>query len=302
MKIHRKKCEFVVTSIIYLGHRILPNGIMAHWAKVVAILEMPNPTDVHTLRSFIGLCNYYIIYVQDFNTIAHPLYALLKKDVVWTWSDEALEAFNTLKEKLSEFPILRRPDFNKVFILHIDWSAFGIGTILGQLDEEGKEYVIAYASRSNNKAESNYFSYEGECLIVVWAIIHFRPYLYGTNFTLYIDHKPIKWLMTNDKLTGKLARWVLILQEYEFKVIHRPGSTHQNADTMSRRPFTTSEDFSEARQNFDQIPTVPVSEAFSYLALLQCNLVEHPILGIWEDFNTLRFLQHGEYPPQVTSS
>jgi len=166
MKIHPKKCEFIVTSVIYLGHRILPNGSMAHWAKVVAILEMPNPTDVHTLRSFIELCNYYRIYVQDFNTIAHPLYALSKKDVVWTWSDEAQEAFNTLKEKLSKFPILRRPDFNKVFILHTDWSALGIGAILGQLDEEGKEYVISYASRSNNKAENNYSSYEGNALLL----------------------------------------------------------------------------------------------------------------------------------------
>jgi hypothetical protein len=89
MKIHPKKCEFVVTSVVYLGHKKFPNGIMAHWAKVVAILEMPNPIDVHTLRSFIGLCNYYKIYVQDFNTIVHPLYALLNKDVAWTWSEEA---------------------------------------------------------------------------------------------------------------------------------------------------------------------------------------------------------------------
>jgi hypothetical protein len=140
------------------------------------------------LRSFIGLCNYYKIYVQNFNTIVHLLYALLKKDVAWTWIEEVQEAFNTLKEKLSEFPILRRPNFNKIFILHTNWSALSIGVILGQLNEEGKEYVIAYTSRSNNKAKSNYSSYEGECLIVVWAIIHFRPYFYGTNFTLYIDH------------------------------------------------------------------------------------------------------------------
>jgi hypothetical protein len=113
---------------------------------------------------------------------------LLKKDLTWIWSDEAQEAFNALKEKLSEFLILRRPKFNKVFILHTDWSALGIGAILGQLDEEGKEYVIIYASRSNNKVENNYSSYEGECPAVVWAIIHFRPYLYGTNFTLYTDH------------------------------------------------------------------------------------------------------------------
>jgi hypothetical protein len=117
MKIHPKKCEFAVTLVVYLGHRILPNGIMVHWAKVVVILEMPNPNNVHILRSFIGLCNYYRIYVQNFNIIAHPLYALLKKDVAWTWSEEAQEAFNTLKEKLSEFPILKRPNFNKVFIL-----------------------------------------------------------------------------------------------------------------------------------------------------------------------------------------
>jgi hypothetical protein len=119
---------------------------MAHWAKVVAILEMPNPIDVHTLRNFCGLCNYYKIYVQDFNTIAHLFYALLKKDVAWTWSEKAQEAFNTFKEKLSKFPILRRPDFNKVFILHIDWNVLGIGVIIGQLDEKGKEYVIIYAS------------------------------------------------------------------------------------------------------------------------------------------------------------
>jgi hypothetical protein len=91
---------------------------MAHWAKVGPILEMPNPTNVHALRSFIKLRNYYRIYVQDFNTIAHPFYALLKKDVTLTWSEETQEAFNTLKEKLSKFPIMRRPDFNKVFILH----------------------------------------------------------------------------------------------------------------------------------------------------------------------------------------
>jgi hypothetical protein len=83
---------------------------------------------------------------------------------------------------------MRRLDFNKVFILNINWSVLCIGVILGQLDEEAKEYVIAYASRSNNKAESNYSSYEGECLAIVWVVIHLRPYLYGTKLTLYIDH------------------------------------------------------------------------------------------------------------------
>ncbi len=240
---------------------------MAHWAIVVAILEMPNPTNVHILRIFIILCNYYRIYVQNFSTIVHPLYALLKKDVAWTWSEEAHEAFNTFKEKLSEFPVMRRLDFSKVFILHIDWNALGIGAIFGQLDEEGKEYVIANASQSN-KAKSNHSSYEGECLAMVWAVIHFRPYIYGTNFTLYIDHQPIMWLMTNDKFISKLGRWAFILQEYEFKAIHRPGIIHQNIDTMLWKPFTTFEDLLEAKQNFDHILVVHVSYVDSYLALL----------------------------------
>jgi len=185
MKIHPKKCEFAVTSVVYLGHKILPNGIMVHWAKAVAIFET---TDVHTLRSFMGLCNYYRIYVQDFSTIVHLLYALLKKDVAWTCNEKVQEAFDTFKEKLSKFPVLRRPDFSKVFILHTDWSVLGIGAILGQLDEEGKEYVIAYASQKNNKAKSNYSSYKGECLAIVWVVIHFKPYFYGTKFILYTDH------------------------------------------------------------------------------------------------------------------
>jgi len=108
--------------------------------------------------------------------------------------------------------------------------------------------------------------------------------------------------MTNNELIGKLARWALILQEYKFKVIHRPSITHQNANTMSRKPLTTFEDFSEARQDFDQILAIHDSNALSYLALLHCNLVEHPIMDIWEDLDTLRFFQHGEYLPQVTLS
>ncbi len=107
---------------------------------------MPNPIDVHILNSFIELCNYYMIYVPEFNIIVHFFNALLKKYVVWTWSEQVNEAFNTVKEKLLEFPILKRPDFSKVFILRNDLSAFGIGVILSQLDEEGKEYVITYPS------------------------------------------------------------------------------------------------------------------------------------------------------------
>jgi len=105
----------------------------------------------------------------------------------------------------------------------------GFGAVLTQCDDEGKEFVMAYASRSNNATESHYSSYKGECLAAVWAVAHFRCYLFGTQFTLVTDHK-LKWLMEFDKLTGKLARWALILQEYGFHVVHKPGVTNLDAD------------------------------------------------------------------------
>jgi len=92
----------------------------------------------------------------------------------------------------------------------------GLGAVLTQCDDERKEFVVAYASRSNNAAKSRYSSYKGECLATMWAVAHFRCYLFGTQFTLVTNQQPLKWLMESDKLTGKLARWAFILQEYDF--------------------------------------------------------------------------------------
>ena len=110
----------------------------------------------------------------------------------------------------------------------------GLGAVLTQKDDAGREYVNAYASRSNNDAEAKYSSYEGECLAVVWGVAYFRPYLYGQRFTSVTDHQPLKWLMELDKLTGKLARWALLLQEYDFEVVHKTRVQNLDADGLSR--------------------------------------------------------------------
>jgi len=160
---------------------------------------MPNPIDVHTLKSFIELCNYYMTYVRDFSTIVHPLYALLKKDVIWTWSEEAQETFNTLKEKLSKFPILRRPHFNKVFILHINSNAISICVIIGQLDKESKEYVIAYASQSN-KVGSKYSSYEGGRVLFLYGSLYILGPIFMAPSSLCIPTTNLSsgwWRMTS---------------------------------------------------------------------------------------------------------
>ena len=115
------------------------------------------------------------------------------------------------EEQLCGAAILHLPDHYRPFILTTDWSQKGIGAILSQVGKDGVEHPVCYASRSCNAAEQNYSSFEGECLAAVWATSHIRPYLFGNSFHLVTDHEPLKWIMTTQKLTGKLARWSLLL-------------------------------------------------------------------------------------------
>ena len=117
-----------------------------------------------------------------------------------------------------------------------------MGAILSQVGKDGEEHPVYFASRSCNPAEQNYSSFEGECLAVVWATSHFRPYLFGNSFHLVTDHEPLKWIMTTNKQTGKLARWSLLLQEYDFTVEHRKGVENTNADCLSRYPLPSDAD------------------------------------------------------------
>jgi hypothetical protein len=114
--------------------------------------------------------------------------------------------------------------------------------MLTQLDDDGREFVVAYVNRSNNKMEAKYSSYEGECLAVVWVVSSFQCYFYGSPFILIIDHQPLKFLMESDRLTGKLAMWALILQDYDFDIIHRPSRVNQNVDGLNRNPSSNEED------------------------------------------------------------
>jgi hypothetical protein len=136
------------------------------------------------------------------------------------------------------------------------------------MDDFGREYVVAYASRSNNTTEANFSSYEGEALAAVWAILHFHPYLYGHRFTLVTNHQPLRWFMKSDKLIGKLVMWVLLLQEYDFEV-HRVGITDLDADGLSRNPNPSDEDLTGARWHGDcDREAVPSWYAVVYLILL----------------------------------
>ncbi|CAI7792036.1 unnamed protein product, partial [Closterium sp. NIES-54] len=228
------KCELGFYSTIYLGHIVTRDGVKPDAGKVEAISMMAAPEDVRGVREFLGCTSYYRRFIKGYAKVAHSLTQLLHKDNPFEWTDECERAFNALKLALISPPILAFPDFSKPFILQTDFSATALGAILAQKDEKGAERVVAYASRTTRGAEKNLSSTHGECLAVVWAIKHFRPYLYGSRFLLQTDHQALQWLMTAKDLTGKLARWSLLLQEYDFTVSYRPGETHRNVDALSR--------------------------------------------------------------------
>ena len=190
-----------------------------------------------------GLANYYSRFVKGFACIANSLNALTKKGSKFEWTEACTDAFDKLKRALISVPILAYPDFTKEFLLFIDASSTGIGFTLAQT-QNGKVVVIAYNGRGLNQAEKNYSTTEREALALVEGIKKFQPYLFGCKFTVITDHSSLRWLMDVKDATGLFARLSLLLQQYDFEVIHRPGKVHSNADSLSRRPYEFSADVS----------------------------------------------------------
>jgi RNase H-like domain found in reverse transcriptase len=173
-------------------------------------------------------------------------------------------------------PILQYPDFDKPFLLYTDASGYGIGAVLSQKDDEGKERVIAYASRSMNRAELNYPITDKECLAIVWAIKHFEQYLTIQPFQVITDHSALKFLQTCKVPTGRRARWIMFLQQFNFEIVHRPGKENKNADALSRIQevqcyFYGVETLGE-KSNPDNFETT--SEKFSQLSNKKSEIVE----------------------------
>ena len=238
LKLNLEKCNFWMRSLPFLGHIISPQGIAPDPQKIDAVEKIQPPKNVTQLRSFLGLVGYYRQFIQNFSSIAKPLNWLLQKDVAYEWKTAQQEAFETLKKRLTIAPILAYPNFKKTFILATDASYFGYGATLSQVDSNGKEHPIAYASKSLRKEELNYGATELECAAVVWAIEHFHKYLDTTYFVLVTDHYALKWLRTAEP-KGRIARWILKLQPYNFEIVHKPGRIHSNVDALSRLPTQT---------------------------------------------------------------
>ena len=235
LKLKAKKCNLFATKVSYLGHIISCEGIATDPEKIKAVAEWPIPTNVTEVRSFLGMCSYYRRFIRDFASEAKPLHCLTEKGRKFLWTKEAQIAFETLRNRLITAPILALPDITKRFILDTDASNNAIGAVLSQ-EIDGRERVIAYASRTLTKAERKYCVTRKELLAVVNFIKHFRHYLYGKEFLIRTDHGSLKWLLRFKNPEGQLARWLEVISTYNMKIEHRPGRKHGNADGLSRIP------------------------------------------------------------------
>ena len=184
---------------------------------------------------------YYRRFVPNLSRLQVHIRAILSK-ACFEWDESCTEVMKQIKQKFSENVILAYPVLSKIFYLDTDASDLGLGAVLSQEDSNGFERPVAFASRTLHANEKVFTTMEKECLVVVWAITKvFHPYLYGSEFLLRTDNQPLTWLKTLKDPPMRIARWIMKLQEYNFKIEHRSGRKHQNADALSRLPLNAIE-------------------------------------------------------------
>lgn len=235
LKLKPSKCLLFQREIKFLGHVVSAQGVKTDPDKVSTVKEWPVPKSAKQVRSFLGLCSYYRRFVKGFADIARPLHKLCEKRGSFHWSEQAQTAFETLKQKLTSTPVLGYPLPNLPFTLDTDASDEAVGAVLSQI-QDGQERVVAYMSRSLNRAETSYCVTRKELLAVVLSLKHFHPYLYGQEVLLRTDNAAVSWMRNLKNPQGQVARWLEEMGNYNLHVTHRPGAVHRNADALSRRP------------------------------------------------------------------
>nr|GEX16461.1 hypothetical protein [Tanacetum cinerariifolium] len=206
---------------------------MLQRAKVDVIAKLPHPTTIKGVRSFLSHAGFYWRFIQDFSKISRLMTHLLKKNTPFIFSEDYIKAFQTLKKKLTEAPILIAPNWDLPFELMCDASDFAIGAVLGQRHEKHFR-PIHYMSKTMNDAESNYTATEKEMLAVVYAFEKFRSYLIMTKSIVHTDHSALKYLFAKKDANARLLRWVLLLQEFDFKVLNTKGAENLAANHLSQ--------------------------------------------------------------------
>ena len=238
-RLKREKCQFLLSSVEYLGHQINASGIQTTPDKIDAVVKAPPPENATELRSFLGLVNYYGKFVPHLSTVLHPLNHLLKDNVKWSWTQECSESFSRAKEELASARVLTHYDPKLPLNMAADASAYGVGAVLSHVFPDGTERPVAFASRTLSPSEKNYAQVEKEALSLIFGVKKFHQYLYGRRFTLVTDHKPLTAILGPKKgipslAAARLQRWAILLSAYEYSIAYKPSLEHSNADGLSR--------------------------------------------------------------------
>lgn len=234
LKFSPKKCQFFQRKAKFLGHVVSEKGVSTDPSKTETIAAWPTPKDLTDVNSFLGLTGYYRRFIPGYNDTAKPLNMLKEKHRKFVWGQDQERAFQKLKKDSVESLTLAYPNAKDPIILDTDASNYAAGATLSQV-QEGEERPVAHYSRSFDKAAQKLCATQRELLAVVSAVKHFRPYLYGRRFLLRTDHSSLSWLHSFKDPPGKLARWLDVLSQFNYKIQHRPGRLHGNADALSRK-------------------------------------------------------------------
>lgn len=225
----KSKCSFAQKQVAYLGHVVTADGVSVDEDKIAAILRWPQPTTVRALRGFLGLTGYYRKFVQNYGIIVAPLTNMLKKQN-FQWTEDSLQAFNTLKKVMTSTPVLALPDFSKSFIIECDASESGLGAVLQQ-----QGCPIAFFSSTFAQRHRKLPAYEKELIGLTKAVRHWHPYFWGNSFIVRTDHYSLKFLLEQRISTSPQQQWISKLMGYDFKVEYKAGKSNIVADALSRQ-------------------------------------------------------------------
>jgi transposase InsO family protein len=281
LKLNRDKCEFRKEKIEYFGHVISSEGISPSVDRVKAIRELPAPTNVSELRRVVGMINYLGRFMPELSSVMHPMTDLLKSDTVWTWDSPQVEAFDKVKDMITDTPTLAFYDSQKSVVISADASSYGLGAALYQVTD-GELKPVAFASRTLSPAEKKYAQIEKECLASVWACEKFDRYIVGVeSFKLMTDHKPLVSLINTqdlDRTPLRCQRLLMRLMRFNAVAEYVPGTQLVVPDTLSRSPLTSTEDTSGDVNAFVDcvMATKPMSDC--KLQSIQTATAEDPVL------------------------
>ncbi|GJW84070.1 putative nucleotidyltransferase, ribonuclease H [Tanacetum coccineum] len=195
-----------------------------------SVKDWASPTIPTEIRQFLRLVGYYRRFIEGFSKIAKPLTELTQKNKKYIWGENQESAFQLLKQKLCEAPILALPEGNNDFVVYCDASHQGLGAVLMQ-----REKVIAYASRQLKPHEENYTTHDLELGVVVFALKIWRHYLYGTKCTVFTDHKSLQHILDQKELNMRQRRWLELLADYDCEIRYHPGKANVVADALSQK-------------------------------------------------------------------